>query len=572
MARHGYDGPAEPPRDPPGDATEPGQPGGALYASRSAESDTPTPTSRGGVIGARPPAGTAPQAANAMPPPLSTAVQAPPAKAGSAPPPSATVANLHRGQAAPPAIRVPAPPQTQSAADSTIPRAYVAPAAPAAASQALAAARAPAIARAAPAALAWSKPHYWDAGESAAAVAKPQELSRPGKPRTPHKPVTAWSVHAAQVVAWQVVVITVIIALQQRPALMIALLVGAAVLLAISVLRSNGRWAYQWLGLWLRFVCRRRVSTISAGSSVSELLRPFLRGVRLETIEIDDVERALLCHAGGVSLVLEVTPADTSVVVDSAPTLPPPTVLLPPADEAGPPVAAQLVVQTTPAPGAYRAHGVVARSYQSLAAGMVPARRRSWIALQALRMPADEDADDQELRRALIRAVSRLQRRLRRAGMRANALDRSQLGIDLATLSDAMMTREPRGAQGVRLREHWDSWSAGSHPQVTYRLLEWPDLGTHAGREFFDQLVTMPTVATTVGIAARHVMQPAGRSDLADIELEAALRVTVPLDRPDLATNQLRDLTRRHRVRMQRMDGEHVFGVAASLPLGGFAT
>jgi hypothetical protein len=48
--------------------------------------------------------------------------------------------------------------------------------------------------------------------------------------------------------------------------------------------------------------------------------------------------------------------------------------------------------------------------------------------------------------------------------------------------------------------------------------------------------------------------------------------VSVPLDRPDLAANQLRDLTRRHRVRIQRMDGEHVFGVAASLPLGGFAT
>jgi type VII secretion protein EccE len=571
MARHGYEGPAEPPRDPVRDATEPGPPGGALYASRSAEPDTPAPTSRGGVIGARPPAGREASATNAMPTPTRIAAQSSPPKAGPAPPPSATVANLHRSQAAPPAVRVPAP-QTHSAADSTIPRAYVAAAAPAATSQALAAARAPASARAAPAALAWSKPHYWDAGESAAAVAKPQELSRPGKPRTPHKPVTAWSLHAAQVVAWQVVVITVIIALQQRPALMIALLVGAGVLLAISVMRWNGRWAYQWLGLWLRFVCRRRVSTISAGSSVSELLRPFLRGVRLETIEIDDVERALLCHAGGVSLILEVTPADTSMVVDSAPMLPPPTVLLPPADEAGPPVAAQLVVQTTPAPGAYRAHGVVARSYQSLAAGMVPARRRSWIALQALRMPADEDADDQELRRALLRAVSRLQRRLRRAGLRANALDRTQLGVDLAALSDATMMREPRGAQGVRLREHWDSWSAGSHPQVAYRLLEWPDLGTQAGREFFDQLVTLPTVATTVGIAARHAMTPAGRGDTADIELEAALRVTVPLDRPNLAANQLRDLTRRHRVRMQRMDGEHVFGVAASLPLGGFAT
>jgi type VII secretion protein EccE len=314
------------------------------------------------------------------------------------------------------------------------------------------------------------------------------------------------------------------------------------------------------------------VCTIGAGASVGELLRPFLRGVRLETIEIDEVDRVLLSHVGGLSLILEVTPADTTMVVDSAPVMPPPTVLLPPADEAGPPVAAQLVVQTTPAPGAYRAHGMVARSYQSLAQGMVPARRRSWIALQALRMPADEDADDQELRRALLRAVSRLQRRLRRAGMRGNALDRTQLAADLGALSDAMTVRQAGGAPRVQLQEHWDSWSSGSHPQVAYRLLEWPDLGTQAGQEFFDQLVTLPTVATTVGIAARHAMTPAGGADLTDIELEAAVRVTVPLDHPELATDQLRELTRRHRVRIQRMDGEQVFGVAASLPLGGFAT
>src|SRR5262249_2647559 len=152
----------------------------------------------------------------------------------------------------------------------------------------------------------------------------------------------------------------------------------------------------------------------------------------------------------------------------------------------------------------------VARSYQSLAQGLVPARRRSWIALQALRMPADEDADDQELRRALLRAVSRLQRRLRRAGMRGNALDRTQLAADLGALSGAWGVRRAGGPPGGRVRELWDSWPAGSHPQVAYRLLEWPDLGTQAGQEFFDQLVTLPTVATTVGIAARHAMTAAG--------------------------------------------------------------
>jgi hypothetical protein len=108
---------------------------------------------------------------------------------------------------------------------------------------------------------------------------------------------------------------------------------------------------------------------------------------------------------------------------------------------------------------------------------------------------------------------------------------------------------------------------------VASRLLEWPDLGTRSGREFFDQLVTLPSVATTVGIAARRAGKSGGRSDdRPEVELEAAVRVTVPVDRPDLLTAQLRDLASRHGVRVQPMNGEHVFGVAASLPLGGFVT
>src|SRR5215475_2157999 len=102
MGRHGAEGPAEPPRNPAGDTTGPRPTGGALYAARTAEPDTPARTSRSGIIGARPAAGTAPQPANAMPPPASTGAQAPPA--------------------------VPAP-QSQSVADSTVPRAYVAAAA-----------------------------------------------------------------------------------------------------------------------------------------------------------------------------------------------------------------------------------------------------------------------------------------------------------------------------------------------------------------------------------------------------------------------------------------------------------
>jgi hypothetical protein len=68
-------------------------------------------------------------------------------------------------------------------------------------------------------------------------------------------------------------------------------------------------------------------------------------------------------------------------------------------------------------------------------------------------------------------------------------------------------------------------------------------------------------------------VKPEGKSaDSHEVELEAALRVAVPPDQPDLLATQLSDLVNRRGVRMQRMNGEHVFGVAASLPLGGFVT
>lgn len=390
---------------------------------------------------------------------------------------------------------------------------------------------------------------------------------RPRKPCAPARPATAWGVHAAQVVAWQLAVGAALIAIHQPVPRMIPMLAGMVAVLVCSIARSDGRWAYQWLGIWLRFVCRRRSRVVNAGAPINELLRPFLRGARLGSIELDDVDKALLVHAAGLTVVLEAAPADDRLGA-SAGTVPPPTVLLPLGDDASPPISAQLIVQTVPAPSAYRARGAAAQSYHALTHSMIPARRRSWIALQAMRRPLDTGTDDAELRAALLRAVIGLRRRLGKAGMHAHVVDATQLAEDLAALSDTEAMLRDDTAYDVHLQERWSSWSAGSHPQVSYRLLDWPDLATATGQEFFDDLVSLPSVATTVGIAARRTVA-AGRDRL---ELEVALRIGVPLDQPDFVATRLRDVTDRHRVRAQRMDGEQVFGVAATLPLGGFIT
>lgn len=439
------------------------------------------------------------------------------------------------------------PDPVQREADATVPRA-----------QAVASARAAGQPRPAAAAAAmappeptWGTPQYWDTGTLPA-------LPQPGELQTAGKPAAAWAVHAAQIVALQLVLVGLLVAVHQPVDLLVLLVLGATALATLSLARPGDRWAYQWLGVWLRFRFRRRLHVLNPDAPTGELLSPFLRGVRLSVIEIDDVESPLLIHAGGLTVVLEVAPVDGNLIVEPAIAVPPPTALLPLGEEVGRPVSAQVVVQTTPAPGASQAHGVLAQSYQALANGMIPARRRSWIALQAMRTPADSDADDAELRAVLSRAVRRLQRRLQRLGLHGQVLDVAQLRTDLVGLTVAQ-------AGGSRLEEHWASWSAGMHPQVTFRVLGWPDLGTQLGQEFFDRLVALPSVSTTVSVAARRT----GRDE---VELEAAVRVAVPPDQPDRVTSALRDLASRHAVRVQRMDGEHVFGVAASLPLGGFVT
>jgi type VII secretion protein EccE len=511
---------------------------GALFAPRpTAPTAAPGPPPQGGVIGARP--------------------------AAAAPPPPEPAEGLLQSRAAAPPIAVtPAPGRTAVRTDARA----------AQASQAAAARRALSVASAAtitpPTGRGWSD---WQASALAVAPETAPPTGHPGRPHAPIKPSTAWVVHAGQIVALQLAVIGVLVGLQRPLTFMIPLLIGAVILFALTVPRHDGRWAYQWLGIWLRYVLRRRHRTMTAGGSIGELLRPFLRGIVLDTIEVDDAEKMLLTQAGGLTMLVEATPEGSSMFVESGVTVPPPTALLPPGEEGGAPISAQVVVQTTPAPGAYRADGVVAHSYQALGQGMIPAHRRSWIALQALRTPGDSGTDDADLRASLLNAVARLQRRLRRSGIRATVLDGTQLTADLVALSGAETVPRADGAPAVQLNERWKSWSAGSHAQVVYRLLEWPDLGTHAGREFFDRLATLSSVMTTVGLSARRVVRPPGKSaEQNDLELEAVLRLTVPADQVQRLRTQLDALARRHGVRLQRMNGEQAFGVAASLPLGGF--
>lgn len=368
-----------------------------------------------------------------------------------------------------------------------------------------------------------------------------------------------FGVHVGQIITWQVAVLAVLLVLQQPQRTLISVGVLALLLLILTMVPVHGRWLFQWLGLWIRFTARRRHARLpdTEDGALTVLLRTVTRGGQIATLDINGTSMALITHAGGVTAVVSVTPADNGLISESGEVILPLSDLLPPAEEGEPAVSAQIVLHTTPAPNVYIGDSAAAVSYRTLANGTVPSRRRCWVALQALRS-ADDHSED-ALHAALTSAVQRLQRRLRKTGLRGHPLNESEVGSDLLELARVNTLRSGPAV----VQERWRSWSAGGEVQTTFRIVDWPDLSTPYTRNFLNWLTALPTVATTVALAARR--------DGRELELEAAVRMTLP-DVASLrpATMQLHGVAERAGARMRRLNGEQVFGVAASLPLGGF--
>jgi hypothetical protein len=94
-------------------------------------------------------------------------------------------------------------------------------------------------------------------------------------------------------------------------------------------------------------------------------------------------------------------------------------------------------------------------------------------------------------------------------------------------------------------------------------MRRWPDLTTADGQQLFARLIEAPSLGTTVALATRR----AG----GELEVEAAIRVAAVDDAHLTAsTRALRERAGACGATLQRLDGEQVHGVAASLPLGGF--
>lgn len=373
-----------------------------------------------------------------------------------------------------------------------------------------------------------------------------------------------------QLIYWQLALTALLAAYQRGP---VTAAVAAAVLVPLvapSVIRLRGRWLYQWMAVWLRYRLRSRRLPVGGGNRAADLLRFVEESSSVGTIEVGTRTAGTISHRGGLCGVLELDPADGSLFVGSALSLPSPAALLPPADPDSPPMTVQLLVQVAAAPRASTGRGLVERSYRELTGGEVPAHRRAWLVVQAVRTP--DGYTDAVLAPVLASAIRRVQRQLKQERTPARLLGRDELLAAVGYL--AQLPGQPDGgglygtaSERIAAQETWQAWWSGDVPQVCRRLLRWPELPW----QLDDVLKQLPMVSTVVSVAVTREPAHPTQAGPREVTVSAAVRLTAA-DLTALASGDeaLTEAVRERGGRTERIDGEHARGLAATLPLGGF--
>jgi type VII secretion protein EccE len=359
-------------------------------------------------------------------------------------------------------------------------------------------------------------------------------------------------VGVGRMLCWQLAAVALIASMgTPRPVTITTVAVVAAVVIATTV-RFRGRLLYQWMVRAWRYFMRPHRAQLDAAGAGQDLVDLLADHAHVETVDIDGIPVAFIHQTAGVSAVLELhasrdanDQAWNSLLSVSA--------LLPIPDAAAPPFGAQLILQTTPS-------GDVGVTGDGAASG-----RRAWITVQALRTADIHHTRD--LTQALSNAVQRMMRRLARDDVPTRTLDRDEtmsLVLALAQLDNA------ETAVPVRVEETWTAWEAGSSLQACFRVLGWGEADDKARQQALRRLEMIPSRGTTVAIAARRHDRRA--------ETEADCEVTVRITERDKARLEnsasllafaLEDIAG---IRPERMDGDHLSALAASLPLGAHST
>ncbi|XTZ18899.1 type VII secretion protein EccE [Micromonospora echinospora] len=373
-------------------------------------------------------------------------------------------------------------------------------------------------------------------------------VSRPTPPArwtVPRRPVHG--VRAGQVVAAQVAFALLVAALGRGvPAAAGAALV-AVLLLTVAWLRIRRRWLFEWLGTAAGHLTRRRV--LPSAAAPTALLNLVAPDASVHGVELAGGPAAVVGDAEGLTALFELTDPG-GLLGDGERNLPTPAALLPPAGPDTPPLRIQLLLAGTPAPAPGAGGSQVAISYRQLTEGRVPGYERAVLAVRALRV---EGWSDEELRRALSGAVRKVVRRL--APVTARPLGEQAVLRVLAELA--------HHDGGQPAREGWQVLRLGGLLQSTHRLRRWPDPHTEGGRRLVPRLRELPASATTVSLCAG----PCG-GDPASAPVELSVRLAADTSGDlSVAEQALRRLVGGLGGEVRRLDGDHLPGLTATLPL-----
>lgn len=327
------------------------------------------------------------------------------------------------------------------------------------------------------------------------------------------------------------------------------------VLLAMTWLRLRGRWAFEWLGIATRYAGHRRATTLDPAPEA--LLRYAAPGTRVDQIDLAGDPAAVVVDGHGLTAVLELGDP-TGLLAEESYALPSPVTLLPPGDTEHPPCRIQLLLTGVPAPAIRAGNGTPANSYRQLTEGRLLGHSR---ALLAVRVQFAEGWSTQDVRRSLSGLVRKIPRRL--GGVPARPLGETAALRALGELAHD-------DGHGFAA-ETWAGLRLGNLVQATYRLQRWPDLRVETSRRLVSRMLALPAAATTVSVtaaAAGGTTAPVAvsrREHRADLTVRLAAADHRQLD---IAAQALHKLLAAEHAHARRLDGEHLTGFAATLPLG----
>lgn len=367
----------------------------------------------------------------------------------------------------------------------------------------------------------------------------------------PAGPRPSVGVRAGQVVAAQVAVALLATAAGRGVGPTAGALFAAALLLPGAWVRVRGRWLFEWLGIGLGYLTRRRTLSPAAGpAALLDLVTP---GAAVFSAELAGGPGAVVNDPGGLAALLEI--GDPGGLLAEGPrALPSPLALLPPVAADSPPIRVQLLLSGSPALAPGAGGGTVTTSYRQLTDGLLAGQQRAVLAVRVLRV---DGWSDEDLRRALASAVRKVIRRL-------GSLATRPLGerAALRVLGELAHHDGDHPAQ-----ESWQAVRSGGLLQTTFRLQRWPDLSTEGGRQLVSRLLALPALATTVSVCAG----PRTGADPAAVPAELTIRLAAdtPADL-SIAARALRRLVGSAGGEVRRLDGEQLKGLAATLPLAIF--